>query len=160
MIPSGFQGGGEMSFEQRNLLIVWNESKHIGVNIVDEQHRGIVSIINSLHYSLSLRDAESFLRPTAEMIMGYTQIHFKTEIGLLQDSGYPWLREHMDQHDQLIADADRIFADCLKEGGDPTKFLNFLKDWWLVHIAREDMTYSAHLLKYLRSPRRVITKLS
>ena len=144
--------------EQGNLLIVLNEPNMLGINILDEQHRGIVSIINSLHYSMSVRGDETLLKPTTEMIIGYTQIHFKTETELLAESGYPKLREHRALHDQLIADADNIFQRCLKEGGDPAPFLNFLKEWWLVHITREDKAYSGHLVEYLKSGRHIIKK--
>jgi len=144
--------------EQGNLLIVWNEPNMIGIKILDEQHRGIVSIINSLHYSLLTRDDYTLLKPTAEMIMGYTQIHFKTELELLAESAYPRLKEHQALHARLIADSNNIFQNCLEDGGDPSQFLNFLKEWWLVHITREDKAYSGHLIDYLQSSRRVITK--
>ena len=147
-----------MTHEYGNLLIVWNEAYNTGIKIIDEQHRGIVSIINSLHHALFVRDDESLLRPTAEMIMGYTKIHFTTEIEMLSASGYPRLREHQAKHDHLIAEADHIFLRCLKEGGEATPFLNFLKEWWVVHITHEDMGYRGHLIEYLHSPRCVITK--
>ena len=92
------------------------------------------------------------------MVLGYTQIHFKTEIEMLAESGYPKLREHKALHDRLIADSNAIFQRCLKDGGEPSPFLNFLKDWWLVHITREDKAYSGHLLEYLQSRRRIIKK--
>ena len=145
-----------MTHEHGNLLIVWNEAYNTGIKIIDEQHRGIVSIINSLHHDLFVRDDESLLRPTAEMIMGYTKIHFTNEIEMLTESDCPRLREHQSRHDHLIAEADRIFLKCLKEGGEATPFLNFLKEWWVVHITREDMGYREHLIKHLHSPHRVM----
>jgi hemerythrin-like metal-binding protein len=152
--------GGETAHGHGNLLIVWNESYDTGLKIIDEQHRGIVSIINSLHHALFVRDDESLLRPVAEMIMGYTKIHFTTEVEMLSASSYPRLPEHLARHDHLIAEADRIFLKCLKDGGEATPFLNFLKEWWVVHITREDMGYRDHLTAYLHSPRPVIIKRS
>ena len=140
--------------EQKPLLIVWNDSYHTGINICDEQHRGIVSIINSLHFSQSMQSGATFLRPIAEMIMGYTKFHFSTEIELLEESGYPRLQEHQNQHEHLITEVNRILAACLRDGDDPKLFLNFLKEWLLVHIAREDKAYSAHLMEYFKNQRR------
>jgi hemerythrin-like metal-binding protein len=142
---------------QRPLLIIWNESFLTGVDIIDEQHRGIVSIINSLHFAQPMPNA-CFLQPTAAMIMGYTQIHFATEIMLLKEAAYPRLQEQMHQHDQLIAEADRLLQAGLKNGGDPGEFLDFLKDWWQVHIMHEDMAYSGFMRDYFLSPHRVIVK--
>jgi hemerythrin-like metal-binding protein len=145
------------SVGQRPMLIVWNESFLTGIDIIDEQHRGIVSIINSLHFSQALPEA-SFLEPTAEMIMGYTKIHFSTEIMLLKEAAYPGLREQERRHEQLIAEADRLLQACLKEGGDPGAFMDFLKEWWQVHIIHEDMAFSGFMREYFMSPRRVIIK--
>ena len=33
-----------------NVFIVWKNSNDCGINIIDEQHRGIVSTINTLFY--------------------------------------------------------------------------------------------------------------
>jgi len=142
---------------QRPLLINWNESFLTGVEIVDEQHRGIVSIINSLHFAQPRANA-CFLQPATEMIMGYTQIHFSTEIMLLKEAGYPRLRDQERQHEHLIAESDRLAKACLEEGEDPGEYLDFLKEWWQVHIIHEDMGFSGFMRDYFMSPRRVIIK--
>ena len=36
------------AFEQGHLLIVWNESYMTGIEILDEQHRGIVSLLSKI----------------------------------------------------------------------------------------------------------------
>jgi len=147
-----------MTYEQGNLLIVWHDSNLTGINILDEEHRGIVSIINALHYSLFVRKNDALLHSIVEMIMGYSKIHFETEMELLKDSDYPRRLEHHGLHEQLIAESDRIFQECLHGSGDSNSYLKFLKDWWLVHINREDKAYSGHLLEYFRSGQRVIIK--
>ena len=144
--------------EQDHLMIVWNESHLTGIDILDEQHRGIVSTINSLHYLLFIPpNDDALLRSAVDMINGYTEIHFLTEIGLLKNSRYPKLQEHQSLHDHLIIESDRIFMDCLKEGGDPTLYLKFLKNWWQLHITRVDMAHKDHLNEYFRSEGLLIT---
>ena len=130
-------------------LVVWKDAYNTGIDLIDKQHRELVSTINSLYASLSKENKSSALKPAAEMVMQYTKIHFATEFKLMKDSGYPRLGEHHDQHERLISRADESLHDCLKEDGDPTDFLHFLKEWFLVHIVREDKAYSAHLLEYL-----------
>ena len=152
------QKEASMALEQGHLLIVWNDSYMTGIEILDEQHRGIVSIINSLHYLLFIQNDDTLLRSTVDMINGYAKTHFQTEIGLLKNSRYPKLQEHQSLHDHLVAESDRIFMDCLKEGGDPTLYLGFLKKWWQTHITREDMAHKEYLHEYLRSGHPVITK--
>ncbi len=129
-------------------LIVWKEAYQTGIDIIDEQHKELVSTINSLYSSLTMSNKSSALKPAAEMVMEYTKIHFSTEIEMMKKSAYPLLQEHHVQHEQLIINAGRSLHACLKEDGDPTDFLHFLKDWFIVHIAREDKAYSAHLVEY------------
>jgi len=33
---------------ENNLYIVWNQNNNVGIKIIDEQHRGTISTINSL----------------------------------------------------------------------------------------------------------------
>jgi len=40
------------SMMNHNILIVWDSSFNLGIPIVDEQHRGIVSTINSLCFAI------------------------------------------------------------------------------------------------------------
>ena len=36
----------------RSLYINWKDDFNIGIPVVDEQHRGLVVLINSFHYAL------------------------------------------------------------------------------------------------------------
>jgi hemerythrin len=145
---------------QGQLLIVWHEPHLTGIQILDEQHRGIVSIINTIHHSIFSQPRDPIVRPAAAMVMGYTRIHFQTEMDLLEESGYPRREEHQRHHEQLIRDFTRILDKHghFKIDDDPQELLDFLKDWWLNHITAEDMAYSGHLKEYLQSGRRVIIK--
>ena len=132
-------------------MIVWKEAYQTGIDIIDEQHKELVATINSLYSSLTMSSKISALKPAAEMVVEYTKIHFSTEIEMMKKSAYPLTREHHVQHEQLIINAGRTLQACLKEDGDPTDFLHFLKDWFLVHITREDKAYSAHLVEYFEN---------
>ena len=41
--------------KQHELLIYWDASNEIGIPIIDEQHRGIVTLINSFGESVHLK---------------------------------------------------------------------------------------------------------
>jgi hemerythrin len=64
---------------KNTLYIVWNEYNNLGIAVIDEQHRGIVAIINSLHYFIQEGQGEDVLVPTLGMLEHYTRIHFLTE---------------------------------------------------------------------------------
>jgi hemerythrin-like metal-binding protein len=147
-----------MTSGQRQLLIVWHDSFATGINIVDEQHRGLVAIINTLHYSLVVQHDASRLRSIFDMIFAYAKVHFNTERELMDASAYPRINDHILQHENFKEEVTRIFVSCLDEGGDAQELLEFLKYWWKEHILKTDMAFSGHILEYFRSHHRIIKK--
>ncbi len=71
---------------QNILYIVWTEKNKVGIPIIDEQHRGIISTINSLHYFIQTGQGEQIIRPTLIMLEQYVDIHFKTEEALMWEA--------------------------------------------------------------------------
>ena len=122
------------------LYIIWNDSNMIGIPIIDEQHRGIISTINSLHYFIQIGHGEEVLRPTLNMLSQYTEIHFKTEAALMKKANYPQLDEHLGFH-RSLATKTKELATSIGGNNDPADVLKFLKDWWLSHINGEDKKY-------------------
>lgn len=132
----------------RSLFIVWNDSHNLGVPIIDEQHRGIVSTINSLFHALGNKHGEDVLKPIAITMQEYTKIHFATEEDLLARSAYPSLEAHRQLHNKLIQE-NFLTAKTSMRLGDPRRFLVFLKDWWLNHINRQDRLFAEHVKEYM-----------
>ena len=131
-----------------SLLIVWNDVHATGISIIDEQHRGIVSTINSLFYMIRSKQAQHILVPTILMMEQYTKIHFFTEEKLLESSGYPGFKEHKKLHDKLISQMITVSRESLRNI-DPDSFLSFLKHWWINHINKNDRDYVEHIRQYL-----------
>ena len=77
------------------LYIVWNEKNILGIPIIDEQHRGIVSTINSFHYFIRDGQGLDALKPTLNILAQYTNIHFKTEEALMKKACYSGFEEHV-----------------------------------------------------------------
>lgn len=126
------------------IYINWTEKNDTGIKIIDEQHRGIISLVNSLHYSIMENYSEDIYQPAIESILHYTSIHFQTEKMILQKSNYPQLNEHLNLHDELTANITSIKRTIYKES-DASELLKLLKYWWLNHINVEDRKYVQHL---------------
>jgi hemerythrin len=131
-----------------NVLIVWKPEYNLGIPIVDEQHRGIVTIINSLFYAMQNRHGDNILNPVNGMINEYTRIHFQIEEDFLEKCGYPKLKEHKEFHKELTDKLNSVGRKSLRLH-DPTAFFNFLKEWWIDHICDKDRAF----LNYLSKPR-------
>jgi len=130
-----------------SLFIKWQEKNNTGIAIIDEQHRGILSLINSLHYLTEKGTYDSALCTSIrDTIMDYSHIHFITEERLLQTAGYPDLEEHKEMHRKLAQETERIGHAAISEN-DAKPLLDLMKKWWLKHINEKDMLYVPYLLK-------------
>jgi len=132
------------SLINHNILIVWEPSYDLGIHIVDEQHRGIVSTINSLYYAIQNKHGNEMLRPVIGMVDDYTRIHFEIEEDFLRKCGYPDLENHRILHNELTHALSHTSQDSIWNK-DPKVFLEFLKKWWINHICKEDRVFSHYL---------------
>ena len=128
-----------------NLYIVWNDSSNTGIPIIDEQHRGIISTINSLHYSIRTGEGDKVIKPTLITLEQYIIIHFRTEESLMEHAQYPGFDTHLELHRDLARKTDAIYRNAQIDG-DPDIVLKFMKDWWLHHINIEDKKYVPHVI--------------
>ncbi len=126
---------------RKNIYIVWNENNNLGIPIIDEQHRGIISSINSLYYFIQSGLADEIIKPTMIVLEQYVKVHFKTEEMLLEEVGYPGIEKHKKLHSgfekEIGALGEKLFKDR-----DSDMILKFLKEWWLNHINIEDKKYA------------------
>ncbi len=130
------------------LYIVWQTSNNTGIPIVDEQHRGIVSTINSLHYFLGHGDASVAFEPTMDVLNHYTSLHFMTEEALMRAAGFGGVEDHVALHNDFM-NRVRSMARYRASNDQVQELLVFLKDWWLKHINKNDHDYVTAVKKHL-----------
>jgi len=131
-----------------SLLIHWEPSSETGIPIIDEQHRGIVSIINSFGFAIQRdRKTEFFLNTIFTMIDCYTKLHFATEEEFMRSAGYPEIEDHQRQHAELIKKSFSVASQSIRLR-DPEMYLQFLRKWWVTHINTIDRRYAPFLIKH------------
>lgn len=123
------------------LYLKWLDSYNIGNAIIDEQHRGIISLINSLFYAIENRFSKAVLAPIWNMMDDYAMIHFATEERILERAEYPRIEEHKKIHGGLMTRMQTVRNESIHEQ-DPDIALIFLRTWWTNHICEEDRKYS------------------
>jgi hemerythrin len=131
---------------KKGLYVVWSDENNLGIPIIDEQHRGIVSTINSLHHFIITGHGQEMIDPIMVTLQQFTNIHFSVEEALMSEARYPDFDEHIKLHRTLIAKTKEVFDEARKNK-DPYMVLNFLKEWWLVHINKQDRKYVPFLKK-------------
>ena len=122
------------------LLIVWKEINNLGIPIIDEQHRAIVSIINTFNYFLKNGGCKEMFISIINMLDEYTKLHFTTEENLMKEADYEKYEEHMIHHLDIKSRMDRISRDAFQYE-DTAELIKILKDWWLNHINVDDRKY-------------------
>ena len=130
---------------EHNVLIMWKPQYNLGIPIIDEQHKGITSVINSLYFVMQNNYVDDTLNSIIDMMKDYTNIHFKIEEEFLEKIDYPKTQKHREMHHELNTQLLLSGRSC-KMCQDPYQFLEFLKKWWINHICREDLKYRNHMM--------------
>jgi len=130
---------------QRPLFIQWHVRNETGVAILDEQHRGMVSIINTFYYLLGLGAGNTALYANiSETMKTYARIHFLTEEKLFETSTYKDIETHKEMHNKLIQEIERVAWHAVKKN-EAKLLLDFQKKWLIEHINEQDQHYVRHL---------------
>ena len=131
---------------QNNLpLIVWKHEYDLGIHIVDEHHRGILAVINSLDYEMQRQQSESILMPIFKIMQEYTHIHFKIEEAFFNKFDFQDAIPHCAIHSELMETLNNVGDQCLLNN-DPCELMDFLKKWWIDHIRMKDREFRDYLL--------------
>ncbi len=130
-------------------LIKWTDKYSIGIKEIDNQHKGLVIIINELFKLMSEGKAKSQLNDIFDHLTHYTKKHFSTEELVLYKYAYPELEQHKNEHKKFIKKIENFRSDFVnKKITLSLEVLNFLKDWLLNHILISDKKYSVHIKKF------------
>jgi hemerythrin len=139
----------EKSILEHSVFIVWNPEYNLGIPIIDEQHRGIVSTINSLHFGLQNNFGKNMLSPIIDMMHNYTRIHFQVEESFLEKIDFPHAKKHHELHRNLETELFKAGKSSIMDK-DPYEFLDFLKNWWINHICSEDLIYRDYIISSVK----------
>lgn len=129
-----------MSKSMKPLYIVWSDSFTQNVPIIDEQHRGVLATLNSLHYFLQNGLPFEALRPTVDMLAKYVMFHLKTEEQILREQDYFGIDAYTQGAKVFGESLEQVYEEA-RANNEPELFLFFIKKWWQSHlILHEDMT--------------------
>jgi len=122
--------------------MAWHESYSVGVRVLDQQHKGLLDLVNQLWYLDPNVVSKGEIFSTLNALVKYAQTHFDTEERLLKFHEYPRLEQHQKEHVAFTEDVFK-FAEKL-EKNDPNihrKIVDFIKIWYVSHILKTDREY-------------------
>ncbi len=115
------------------MSIDWDESLNTGVEEMDADHRGLISLANSVQAAGQAGNQEDVLRLALEF-SSYCDDHFVMEEEFMRDIGYPQRMSHKSDHDQMLADLDKIIGHVHSNIEASTVMADFIYRWTANHM--------------------------
>lgn len=138
-----------MSAKPKSDIFVWGAKYETGIREVDQQHKKLVRLINSLaRMQAEQGDAKALLKVFDELA-NYAAYHFKTEEALMKR--YPIDAEfeasHVKSHSLFAQQAQEARSAAGANPGQVTgQALTFLTRWLISHILGTDMRMAKEIL--------------
>ncbi len=131
------------------LPMTWTADLNVGIDAIDNQHRGIVQYINQLHDACQTQNRDA-VGLVIDQLIAYTQSHFSFEEALMEKAHYNFFPVHKRIHD-LFERRIRGYQDRFAKGEDVSaELLDTLVKWLANHIKLEDKNYVFAVLESTR----------
>ena len=120
-------------------LVEWSDDLSVKVPELDEQHKGLVEILNDLHEAMRAGEAKEKLGDILDRLIHYAEVHFATEEKYFDRLDPSDAESHKREHREFVEQVREF-----KEGFDNGSVLlsvtvmNFLFDWARYHIQGVD----------------------
>jgi hemerythrin len=124
-------------------MLWWQEDLKTGYESVDQQHKNIFQLADCV-MNLSKESKVKEVTKTFQVLLEYTESHFKDEEALMRKEAYSSLENHIKLHQHFIDQLGKLM-DVFKETGitednlDELKFL--MVEWLMNHIHTEDKKF-------------------
>lgn len=123
--------------------IDWTDILNIGLPKIDEQHKKLIGLSNSLILAMINGKGADVIGEAVSELHDYTCTHFADEEAYMEEIGYPQLDAQKKAHASLTAKVgqlrERIEND---KSTSPNEVLDFINDWIITHIMDMDARIS------------------
>ena len=127
-------------------FVTWSDDMSVGIEVIDEDHKKLLGLINDLERAVYYHMGESYERQALKELVDYTKYHFEREEGMLQSNGYPDFDAHKKEHEAMIG---KVKEFCEAYNRDRAavidKMAEFLRSWLVNHIQGTDQKYVPHM---------------
>jgi methyl-accepting chemotaxis protein len=129
-------------------FFTWSEGMSVKVPSIDEQHKRLVVMINTLHMEMKEKRGIAAQRKTIDEMVDYAATHFKQEEAYMRKFQFPGMAQHVEAHDAFTQKAVELKQRADGEGFILTsEILDFLKNWLQRHIMGMDRQYISCFLE-------------
>jgi hemerythrin-like metal-binding protein len=128
-------------------FMTWTSDLSVGVEVLDDDHKRLIGIINQLHYGITVGHDRAILDAVLNELVDYIKFHFAREEGMLIKAGYEATSAHMMEHERFIGQISSVQTRILTSpiGMLDLELMDFLRDWLFSHIMVSDKKYGTSL---------------
>jgi hemerythrin-like metal-binding protein len=128
-------------------FMTWTSDLSVGVEVLDDDHKKLIGIINQLHFGITAGHDRAILEAVLYELVDYIKFHFAREEGMLIKAGYAATSAHMMEHEKFIGEISNL---QMRIRSAPVAMLDlelmdFLRAWLFSHISVSDKKYGPHL---------------
>lgn len=130
-------------------VLQWTEKMSVGVEALDDDHKKLLGMVNDLSDAVRGEGSPQTIQRILRELVSYVDYHFEAEERLMRLARYENFEAHRATHNRLRVQAQemaqRYQAQPTRQNG--LKILDFLSDWLMRHILRDDMAYRDSLAR-------------
>ncbi len=117
----------------------WSSSYSVGVAVLDAEHRHFFDLLNQLYDSImdgSASDAKA--HTIIDQVFDFAVEHCSREEQMLEAAHFPHIAEIRQHHEYLRRTIQELRTRLIERGGISMELANFLMEWVLEHVLKED----------------------
>lgn len=125
-------------------MLVWAENLELGIELIDNQHKGIFEKINKLIESFDEGTEKEQAYEVLCFIEDYVNKHFSTEEFYFEKHNYKDFASHVQMHRAFSKQLEDYKASHRRSGMTKLAAIEmdkFLTSWWQNHILKIDSQY-------------------
>lgn len=125
-------------------IMNWSDDLSVGVHEIDEQHKVLVGLINTLHEAMMNKQGKLVVKKILDELAAYTVNHFSFEEKYMQEFKYIGYMGHKKEHDLFVAKVKDFITEYeANKLGLSLEIMTFLRDWIVNHIMGTDKRYTS-----------------
>jgi hemerythrin-like metal-binding protein len=118
----------------------WDDSLVTGHAVVDNEHKKLINLINTLYNAMSMGKGNAVLSNILAELRTYTVEHFTREEFIMEAKKDMNIEKHKNEHKYFVSEVNKFTEYKNKKKVAITiEVLTFLKEWLINHIKNTDM---------------------
>ena len=132
------------------MAIQWRDSMSVSNNIIDQDHKHLIDLINQMEQVLDNPDDKKPILDTLAYLKLYTVEHFNREEILQLKIRYPETNKHKQIHHTIVKELDETIVSLKNQSGpaNADEITGLLHSWLINHVLQEDLPLKPYFAKF------------